>query len=186
MRADTGAEGVRLARELRPTVVILDLKLPDISGLEVTERLLRLRPAPKILMVTSVDHLEFLTRLLAAGAQGYLSKQADRDELINAIKTVCKNQIFISPEIASRLALAKIDNPISKIFSSLTQTELEILMLSLRMVPITVIAQRLCISAQTARSYRSRIFEKLNVDNDVRLLTLAISEGLITADEVDA
>jgi two-component system invasion response regulator UvrY len=184
--ADTGAEGVRLARELQPTVVILDLKLPDISGLEVTERLLRLRPAPKVLIVTSADYLEFPTRLLAAGAHGYLSKQAGRDELFSAIKTVSKDQIFLNPEIANRLALARIDNHTSNIFSSLSQTEFEMLMLTVRNVPAEVIAQRLHLTAQTIHGYRSRIFGKLGVDNDVELLILALRERLITADEVDA
>jgi two-component system invasion response regulator UvrY len=184
--ADTGAEGVRLARELQPTVVILDLKLPDISGLEVTERLLRLRPTPKVLIVTSADYLEFSTRLLAAGAHGYLSKQAGSDELISAIKTVSKDQIFISTEMANRLALARIDNQSSNIFSSLNQTELEMVMLTVRNVPAEVIAQRLHLTAQTVHGYRSRIFGKLGVDNDVGLFTLALREGLITVDEVEA
>lgn len=184
--ADTGMEGVRLARELKPTVVILDLKLPDISGLEVTGRLSRLRPTPKILIVTSANHLEFPTRLLVAGAKGYLSKQASKDELITAIKTISKDQIYISTEISNRLALAKLENHISNIFSSLSQKELETLMFSTRSVSIEEIAQRLHISAHTIMSYRSRIFKKLGVENDVGLLTLALNEGLISTDEVDS
>jgi two-component system invasion response regulator UvrY len=184
--AGTGTEGVRLARELRPAIVILDLKLPDISGLEVSERLLRLRPAPKILIVTSVGCLEFPIRLLGAGVQGYLSKQVGRDELISAIKTINEDQVFISPEIANRLALAKIDDHTSSIFSSLSQVELEILMLTARNIPVEMIAQRLHLTTQTIQSYRSRVFGKLGVDNDVGLFTLALNEGLITSDEVDA
>lgn len=182
----TGTEGVRLARELQPKVVILDFKLPDISGLEVTERLLRLRPAPKVLIVTSSDYLEFPERLLAAGAHGYLSKQAGYDELMNAIKAVSEDQISISQEIAKRLALARIDKQTLNIFSSLSQTELEMIMLTVRNVPIDVIARRLHLAVQTIHTYRSRVFEKLGVDNDVELFTLALKEGLITDDEVDA
>lgn len=181
--AGTGIEGVQLVRELQPAVVILDLKLPDISGIEVTTRLLRLTPAPKILVVTSAFHNEFPLRILEAGALGYVTKDVAREELVNAIKAVNKGQPFISTAVASRLALAKIDHQTHAIFSNLTNKEMEVLILSVRGVRAVDIARRLHMSPKTVHSYRSHIFEKLGVENDVGLTLLAIRENLMTIDE---
>ncbi|MBS0350498.1 MAG: response regulator [Proteobacteria bacterium] len=182
-QAGTGAEGVQLVRELQPSVVILDLKLPDITGIEVTTRLLRLSPAPKILVVTSAFHNEFPLRILEAGALGYVTKDIGRDELVNAIKSVNRNQPFISSAIASRLALAKIDHQTNAIFASLTNKEMEVLILSVRGVKASDIAKRLHMSPKTVHSYRSHIFEKLGVENDVGLTLLVVRENLMTIDE---
>ena len=95
--AGTGTEGVQLARELHPSVIILDLKLPDISGLEVTARCLRLEPAPKILVVSSTSHHEYSQRILEMGASGYLTKDTDREELIRAIKRSIKASLSSAP-----------------------------------------------------------------------------------------
>ncbi len=141
--AGTGAEGMQLARELHPSVIILDLKLPDISGLEVTTRCLRLEPAPKILVVSSTGHHEFSQRILEMGASGYLTKDTDREELMRAIRAVHRDQSFISAAIASRLALAKIDYKAHAAFNVLNNKEMEVLMLSLRSVPAADIAKRL-------------------------------------------
>ncbi len=181
--ASTGTEGVQMARELHPSVIILDLKLPDISGLEVTTRCLRLEPAPKILVVSSTGHYEYSQRILKMGASGYITKDADREELIKAIRVVHRNQPFISAEIASRLALAKIDYKAHAIFSELNNKEMEVLMLTLHSVPAIEIAKRLRIGDKTVHSHRCRIFKKLGVENDVGLLLLAVREGLLTVDE---
>lgn len=179
----TGIEAVQLARDLHPTVLMLDLKLPDISGLEVAARLLRLTPVPRILILSSAVHHEFPRRMLDAGALGYLTKDASQAELVSAIKTVHKGQPFISAAIANRLVLAKVNHPTQARFGELSNKEMEILLFSLRSTPIADIAKRLHISAKTIHSYRSRLLEKLGVDNDVALLRLAIQEGLITVDE---
>ncbi len=182
--AGTGTEGVQLARELQPSVIILDLKLPDISGLEVATRCLRLEePAPKILVVSSTGHHEYSQRILKMRASGYLTKDTDREELIRAIKAVHRGQSFISAAIASRLALAKIDYKAHAVFNTLNNKEMEVLMLSLRSVPTADIAKRLRMGDKTVHGHRCRIFKKLGVENDVGLLWLAIREGLLTVDE---
>ena len=141
--AGTGMEGVQLARELHPSVIILDLKLPDISGLEVATRCLRLEPAPKMLVVSSTSHHEYSQRILEMGASGYLTKDTDREELMRAIRAVHRNQSFISAAIASRLAMAKIDYKTHAVFNTLNNKEMEVLMLCLRNVPAADIAKRL-------------------------------------------
>lgn len=178
--AGSGNEGVQLVRELHPEMVILDFKLPDITGLEVTTRLLRINPLLKILVVTSAINDLFPFRILEAGAQGYLTKDATKDELVRAIKTVHAGQHVISPEIASRLALAKIDDKSTTSFRELTDREMEVLMMVIRGVLVNDIATRLFLSPKTVHSYRSRIFEKLGVENDVALTLMAIREGLIS------
>jgi two-component system, NarL family, invasion response regulator UvrY len=181
--ARTGTEGVQLTRELHPSTIILDLKLPDISGLEVANRCLRLEPAPKILVVSSTSHHEYSQRILEIGASGYLTTDTSQEELIRAIRTAHRNQPFISPTIASRLALAKIDYNAHATFSVLSNKEMEILILCLRSIPAAEIAKRLRMDNKTVHCHRSRIFKKLGIKNEVGLLLLAVQEGLVTLDE---
>ncbi len=185
--AGTGNEAVQLVRELHPQIVVLDFKLPDITGLEVTNRLLRLDSHLKILVVSSAINDSFPFRILEAGAHGYLIKNASKEELVRAIKSVCAGKRVISPSIASRLALAKIDeSKSSSTFNELSDREMEILMMVIRGVMVNEIAGRLFLSPKTIHSYRSRLFEKLKVENNVALTLLAIREGLITIDEAGA
>lgn len=135
------------------------------------------------MVVTSASHNEFPLRTLEAGALGYVTKDVGKEELISAIKTVNKGQPFISGAIASRLALAKIDHETHAIFSNLTNKEMEVLILSVRGVRAADIAKRLHMSPKTVHSYRSHIFEKLGVENDVGLTLLAVRENLMTIDE---
>ena len=181
--AGSGIETVQLVRELRPQVVILDFQLPDISGLEVTSRLLRIDPNLKILVVSSAVNDLFPFRLLEAGAQGYLTKNTSKEELIRGIKAVSANQRVISPEVASRLALAKIDTQSKSSFYQLSDREMEVMMMVIRGNFVKNIAEKLFLSPKTVHSYRSRIFEKLAVENDVALTLMAIREGLITLEE---
>lgn len=180
----TGVEGIQLVRQSQPDVVILDFKLPDISGLEVTTRLMRLEPAPKILLLSADMHTDIIFRLLEAGAIGFLTKNASREELISAIKAVADEKPVLTPEVASQMAMAKVDFQSQAVFSPLTNKEMEVLFLVLRGISSKDIAQRLHISPKTIHSYRSRIFEKLNVENEVALMHLALKEGLLTPDEV--
>lgn len=181
--AGTGREGIELVRRFDPDLVILDLKLPDQTGLEVTQKLLRLKPDVKILIVSSVVHDLSVFRLLEAGAHGYLTKETKQDELLQAIKTVCAGQRVISPQLAKRLALTKTNYKKDNIFSEISEREMEVMMLIVRGVSVKGISEKLNISQKTVHSYRSRIFDKLNVDSDLAVTLLAIHHGLIVLDE---
>lgn len=181
--AGTGREGIELVRRVNPDIVILDLKLPDQTGLEVTQKILRLNPDIKILIVSSVINDLFLFRLLEAGAHGYLTKEAKHEELIHAIKTISSGQRVISPQLAKRLALAKTDYKKDNIFAEISDREMEVMLMVVRGVPVKEMAEKLNISHKTVHSYRSRIFEKLNVKSDLAVTLLAIHHGLIVLED---
>ncbi len=183
--AQNGLEGIQLSRELKPDVVILDFKLPDITGLEATSRLVRGESEVKVLVVSSAINDLFPLRILEAGASGYLTKACNKEELVRAIQTVYKGQHIISPEIARRLALAKVDNQLASEFNKLTDKEMEVMMMIIRGVETNEIASRLFLSIKTVHSYRSRIFEKLDLENEVALIFFAIKKGLITLEDTE-
>lgn len=182
--AGTGIEGIQLVQTVRPDVVVLDIKLPDISGLEVTYKLLSRTPHPKILIVSALNNDLFPFRILEAGAHGYLTKNASQEELAHAIRAVNNGQRFISQEVAHQLALARLSPHIPGNFSVLSDRETEVMLMVIRHVPVKEIANKLNLSAKTIHSYRSRIFEKLNVKNDTALTLLAIKQGIVTIEEV--
>lgn len=181
--AGTGREGIELVRRFNPDLVILDLKLPDQTGLEVTQKILRLNLDTRILIVSSVVNDLFLFRLLEAGAHGYLTKEAKQEELVQAIKSVCSGKRVISQQLAKRLALAKTDYKKNNLFADISEREMEVMMMLIRGVSVKEIAEKLNISHKTVHSYRSRIFEKLNVKTDLAVTLLAIHNGLIVLEE---
>ncbi len=183
--AGTGEEGVRLTRELRPDVLLLDFKLPDITGLEVIPRVLRIDEHIRIIILTSAVNELFAFRCMEAGAAGYLTKEVSPEELYQSIHSVFAGEKVVNPSIAGKMALAKIDNLQPSPLEALVNKELEVLMMTVRGVPIKEIANRLHINHKTIHSYRCRIFEKLSISNDVDLTLLAIRSGLITAEEAD-
>lgn len=184
--AGTGAEGIQLVRSLAPDVVILDIKLPDISGLEVTNRLLSYQTSTKILIVSAVTSDLFPFKLLEAGAQGYLTKNASAEELLRALKSVHAGQRYVSPAIANRLVFSKL-NAHSKQgdFSELSDRETEVMMMVINGFEVKKIAQKLHLSSKTVHSYRSRIFQKLQVKSDMGLMLAAIKQGIVSLDETE-
>lgn len=182
--ASTGEEAIKLSRELRPHVVLLDFRLPDITGLEVMTRLLRIDSDLKILIFSSLDNALFPFRALDRGAYGYLNKDTSPKELLNAIKTVYAGKRVISSSMAARLALAKMGPHIPDAFQLLTNKEMEVAMMTIRGISVPEISERLHLSGKTVHTYRSHIFSKLNVNNDVALVLLAVREGLMAIEEV--
>ena len=182
--ASTGEEGIRLARRLQPDVIILDFRLPDLTGLEVTQKLIQSNADFKILIVSAAMNDLFPFRLLEAGARGYLTKDTQKEELVDAVKLIHSGQRIINPKIASRLALAKIDYKTDSAFGLLSEQEMEVMKMLIRSVSIKDIGEHLNISTKTVHSYRSRIFKKLNVKSDIGLALLAIRHGLITLDNI--
>lgn len=182
--AASGEDALRLARELHPQVVLMDVKMPGIGGLEATRKLLRQDPDIRVLAVTVCDEEPFPSRLLKAGAAGYLTKGAALDEMVKAIRAVAAGQRYISPEIAQQLALKNLDDEKGSPFELLSEREMQITMMIVSCQKVQEISDRLFLSPKTVNSYRYRIFEKLGIDSDVELTLLAVRHGLLSTDLV--
>ncbi len=179
--AGTGEEALRFVRESSPDVVLLDVKMPGIGGLEATRRMVRTNPDVKIIAVTAFQEEPFPSRLLQAGASGYLTKEAGFEEMIQAIKKVFKGQRYLTATIAEQLAFKNIgegadsDSPLDQ----LSERELQVMLMITTGLKVQEISDKLCLSSKTVNSYRYRLFEKLKVKNDVELTLLAIRHGLL-------
>ncbi len=184
--ARTGEEAVKLGRQLQPHVVLMDVKMPGIGGFEATRKLLRINPDMKVLIVTICNNDLYPARLLQVGAAGYLTKGATMEEMVQAIRAVHAGQRYISPEIASRLAFKHVSDSQESPFENLSERELQVMLMITMGMKVQEIADKLCLSPKTVNSYRYRIFEKLNVKNDVELTLLAIRHGLVESEETKA
>ncbi len=181
--ARTGEDAIKLGRKLKPQVVLMDVKMPGIGGFEATRKLLRSDPDIKVLIVTICNNDLYPARLLQVGASGYLTKGASMEEMVQAIRAVNSGQRYISPEIASRLALKHVNDGDESPFEALSERELQVMLMITMGMKVQDIAEKLCLSPKTVNSYRYRIFEKLKVKNDVELTLLAIRHGLIESEE---
>jgi len=178
--ADSGESALKLARELKPDVVLMDVKMPGIGGLEATRKLLRSHPDIKVVAVTVCEEDPFPTRLMQAGAAGYLTKGAGLDEMVQAIRLAFAGQRYISPQIAQQLAL-KSFQPQGSPFDSLSEREIQIALMIVGCQKVQIISDKLCLSPKTVNTYRYRIFEKLSVTSDVELTLLAVRHGMVDA-----
>lgn len=183
--AKSGEEAIQLARELIPDVVLMDVKMPGIGGLEATRKLKRIDPDIKVLIVTVHDEDPFPSRLLQAGASGYLTKGADAEEMVQAIRAVYTGQRYISPNIAQQLALKHLSNEEQSPFDSLSDRELQVMLMITHGQTVQEISEKLCLSPKTINSYRYRMFEKFNIKTDVELTHLALRHGLLDPDRSD-
>lgn len=182
--ASTGEEAIRLAKELIPDVVLMDVQMPGIGGLEATRKMIRHNPDVKVLALTVFDDEPYPSRLLQAGAAGYITKGCDTEEMIRAVRTVHSGQRFLSSEIAQQLALKRFTKDEKSPLDILSERELQIMLMITSGQKVQEISDKLCLSPKTVNSYRYRIFEKLSINNDVELTLLAIRLGLVeTVDE---
>jgi two-component system invasion response regulator UvrY len=177
--AKSGEEAIQLSRQLRPNVVLMDVKMPGIGGLEATRKLLRSDPDIKVIAVTVYGDEPFPSRLLQAGAVGYITKGASLDEMVSAIKAVFIGQRFLGPEVAQQLALKHLSEQDASPFDSLSERELQVMIMITNGQKVQEISDKLCLSPKTVNSYRYRLFEKLAVNSDVELTHLAIRHGLL-------
>ena len=178
--AGTAEEGLRLIRALSPTVAVVDVHMPGMSGIELTERVARTGLTTRIIIVTVVDDARFPKRLLDAGALGYLTKGCTSEELLSAIRQVAKGRRYLAPVVAQQLALATLDGDSSP-FDTLSSRELEVAMMLVRGRPLTDIGKALNLSPKTVSTYKQRLMEKLQVDHVISLAHLMTIHGLLDA-----
>jgi two-component system invasion response regulator UvrY len=177
--ASSGEDAIRLAKELIPDVALMDVQMPGIGGLEATRKMIRHNPDLKVLALTVCDDEPFPSRLLQAGAAGYITKGCDPEEMIRAIRTVHAGQRYISTVIAQQLALKRFSKDDESPLDILSERELQIMIMVTNGQRVQDVSDKLCLSPKTVNSYRYRIFEKLGINSDVELTLLAIRFGLV-------
>ncbi|MBS7455997.1 response regulator [Coralloluteibacterium stylophorae] len=177
--ASSGEEGLPLIRSLRPDLVLCDLHLPGVSGLQITERLVRGQDGPRVLIVSVQEDGPLPRRLLEAGASGYVGKGCDASELLRAVREVAVGRRYLAGGVAQRLALGALDGGGSP-FDQLTRRELEVALMLSQGRRMDDIAERLCLSPKTVATHKYRMMEKLDIRDMISLARLAGQYGLIS------
>lgn len=175
--ADSGEIALPMIRRLKPDVVLCDLHLPGISGLEVTERIVKGDYGCKVVVVSVLEDGPIPKRLIEAGASGYVGKAGDAVELLRAVRDVARGKRYLANGIAQHLALAGIGGESSP-FDTLSPRELEVAMLLVQGMRQEEIAKRLSLSAKTVNTHKSRLFEKLGIQDSMALARLSSQYGL--------
>ncbi len=184
--ARSGEDAVRVAKEKRPDVVLMDVKMPGIGGLEATRKMLRNNPEIKVIALTVCGEEPFPSKLLQAGAAGYLTKGSSIDEMVLAIRSVYAGKRYIGPDIAQQLALKKITDGEGSPMDLLSERELQVMMMITAGHKVQYISDMLYLSPKTVNSYRYRLFDKLGVSSDVELTHLAIRHGILDTEKIEA
>jgi len=180
--AGNGEEAVRLAGQLQPDVVLMDMQMPVMTGVEATQRIKAQWPAIQVLVLTTYDDDELIWGGLQAGAKGYLLKDAPPEELLQGIRAVAAGQSLLPPQIAAKvMQVISQGGPGGKSESAdqLTERELEILGLMAQGAANKEIAASLYISENTVKTHISNLFQKLDVRDRTEAVTRALSRGLI-------
>ncbi len=178
-QAESGEDAIQLARQLQPDVVLLDVNMPGIGGVETTRRLLQSVPNIHVLAVSGIAEEPYPSLLLKAGAKGYITKGAPLTEMVRAIKKVMQGGKYFSADIAEQLASSYLSDTQQSPFDALSEREMQVAMMVVNCISAQEIADKLFVSVKTVNTYRYRIFEKLGVDSDVKLTHLAMRYGLI-------
>jgi DNA-binding NarL/FixJ family response regulator len=182
--ADTGRQAVAMAKKLLPDVIVMDIAMPLLNGLEATRQITKQMPASKVLILSSYSDDEYVQQLTEAGAAGYLVKQTAANDLLKAIREAHKGNAFFSPSIAKRLrdqcreAFVS-GQPVKKRSDYLTTREAEVLQLIAEGQANKQIAAELCISIKTVEKHRQQVMNKLNIHDVAGLTRHAISKGII-------
>jgi DNA-binding NarL/FixJ family response regulator len=186
--AETGREAVQLTLKLLPDVVVMDICMPSLNGLEATRQIMKDAPATKVLILSSYSDDEYVHRLTEAGAAGYMLKQTAANELIKAIRETCKGNAFFSPAISKRLLEHYRESflrgvPVQKRADLLTSREAEVLQLIAEGKPNKLIASELCISIKTVEKHRQQVMNKLNIHDIAGLTRYAINKGIVECNQ---
>lgn len=177
--AKDGEEAVKLSRKHAPDIALMDVNMPGIGGIEAAKQILRLGESTRVICLSMHKEHPIPSQVVQIGAHGFITKDADPTEMINAIYKVHSGQLYLPPDIAQDIAINKlrdINNP----FDSLSDRELNIALRLTQGEKVPDIAKNLSISAKTVNTYRYRMFEKLGVSTDVELTHLALRHKLIS------
>jgi two-component system response regulator NreC len=184
--AKDGREALAIIEETLPDVILMDIAMPGLNGLEATRRIKKKFPRMKVLVLTMYTNEEYIFQILNAGANGYLVKETAFQDLISAIKAVYKNEAFMSPSISKKVInsyIKKAQDDEEQICEILTTREREILQLIAEGNSSKKIAELLFISPKTVETHRTHIMDKLNIHNRTGLIKYAIRKGMVDVDK---
>lgn len=184
--ADSAEEGVSLARDLRPNVVLMDILMPGIGGLEAISRIRRIDSHIKVIALTACTYNPYPAQALKAGATGYVTKGVAPEELYAAIRRVFVGKRYLCVEVAQQIAEQAFDATTDTPFDQLSGREMQIMLMIVNCHKVSEISEDLHLSPKTVNSYRYRIFEKLGVSSDVELALFAVRHGVTQVESMAA
>jgi DNA-binding NarL/FixJ family response regulator len=176
--AESGEKAYQILAELKPDVMVMDLSMPGMGGLEAIRRILMRYEKAKILVLSMHEDLSFANQALKLGAKGYLTKNTLADDLVKSIETVTQGDVFLSDEIAKKMAMQSISGNQDPVHE-LSAREFEIFRLLAEGLDIDAIASTLNISSKTVSNYQTMIKQKLNINTPIELIRYAIKVGII-------
>jgi len=177
--AENGIQAIRIVRQEEFDVMLLDISLPDRSGIEVLKQIRKEKPELVVLMLSMHNENEFAIRALKAGAAGYLNKQSAPAQLVTAIRQVASGQKYITPALAMELANAITTDTDRPLHTSLSDREYQTLCLIAAGKGLTEISEEMCLSPKTVSVYRARLLEKLKLTNNNELIRYALLHHLV-------
>lgn len=184
--AENGRTMLKLVQDMSPNMIIMDVAMPDLNGIEATQKVMAKMPSVKVLALSMYSDKRFVAGMLRAGALGYLLKDCAFDELVRAVHTVIAGQIYLSPAIAEIVVknyIHRLEKTNSSAFSVLTTREREVLQLLAEGNSAKEIAYHLNLSVKTVETYRHQIIDKLRVHSIAELTKYAIRQGLTPLDK---
>lgn len=184
--AENGLDAINKTSVLKPDVVLMDIEMPDMNGIEATRRIKNTHPETAVLALTMYEDDQYFFEMLRAGASGYVPKRAAPDDLVSAIRAVSRGEVFLYPSLAGRLVqdyLQRNDVEEQEPVGELTPREQEVLKLIAEGLSNAEIAELLVISAKTVDRHRENIMRKLNLHSRVDLVKYALRKGLIDLEE---
>ena len=184
---ENGTDAVRQTRLLKPDIVLMDIQMPGLNGIEATKQIKELAPQTAVLALTMYEDDQYFFEMLHAGASGYVPKRAAPDELLTAIRAVGRGEVYLYPSLASRLVqdyLKRAESGDQKyVYDDLTPREREVLTLIAEGLTNAEIAEKLVISVKTVDRHRENIMRKLNLHSRIDLVKYALKIGLIDLDD---
>lgn len=177
--AASGEEAVTVAKRHRPHVLLMDVSMPGIGGLEATRKLVQSLSNLKVIVLSVHAEEPIPSRMMQAGASGYLTKGCAVDEILTAIKTVYSGERYIGADVAQKLALKMVPGGKVSPFEALSPREMQVMLMLTQGLKPQTISDNLCLSPKTISTYRHRLYEKLGVSNEADLTRMAMNYGII-------
>lgn len=178
--AISGEVAISMVKEMKPDIVLMDVHMPGMGGLGATKEIKRIVPRIKIIAISAMDDNPYPTKLIEAGASGYITKGVALKEMLTAIEKVASGQRYVSSDIAQKMALSHVSNENNaSLLDGLSDRELQIAQMIVDCRKVQEIADNLHLSSKTVNTYRYRIFDKLGISSDVELTRLAMRHQVL-------